>query len=310
MIKLSGLALEIKIYLRRILYSLQYSIQLRALRKSLNILSSEETVDKIIKDKLSVSRFGDGELDMITSLSVGYDESRKSNFQNFDEKLALRLREILKAENQSTANVLVCIPAVWKNSKPLEPKPKRFVERSFVNNSRMIHKSLNTDYVYGDSYFTRYYMDFRNKDKGAYIKHLQKIWDGRDLCIIEGTQSRLGVGNDLFSNANSIVRILCPALSAFSKYAEILSAAKNITKDKLVLIALGQTATVLAYDLAENGYQAIDIGHIDVEYEWFLMKAKEKVALPNKFVNEVDDGRKFTQESNASYWSEVVAQID
>lgn len=310
MIKLSGLALDIKIYLRRILYSLQYSIQLRALRKSLNILSSEETVDKIIKDKLSVSRFGDGELDMITSLSVGYDESRKSNFQNFDEKLALRLREILKAENQSTANVLVCIPAVWKNSGSLEPKPKRFVERSFVNNSRMIQKSINTDYVYGDSYFTRYYMDFRNKDKGAYIKHLKKIWNGRDLCIIEGTQSRLGVGNDLFSNANSIVRILCPALSAFSKYEEILSAAKNISKDKLVLIALGQTATVLAYDLAENGYQAIDIGHIDVEYEWFLMKAKEKVALPNKFVNEVDDGRNFTRESNASYLSEIVAQID
>ena len=98
MIKLSGLALEIKIYLRRILYSLQYSIQLRALRKSLNILSSEETVDKIIKDKLSVCRFGDGELDMITSLSVGYDESRKSNFQNYDEKLACRLREILKKQ--------------------------------------------------------------------------------------------------------------------------------------------------------------------------------------------------------------------
>lgn len=310
MIQLSELALNIKIYLRRILYSLQYSIQLRALRKSLNILSSEETVDKIIIDQLSVCRFGDGELDMITSLSVGYDESRKSNFQNFDEKLALRLRKILKAEQQSVSKILVCIPAVWKNSRTLESKPKHFVERSFVNNSGMIRKSINSDYIYGDSYFTRYYMDFLNKDKGSYIKHLQKIWDGRDLCIIEGSQSRLGVGNDLFSNANSIVRILCPALSAFSKYDEILLAAKNISKDKLVLIALGQTATVLAYDLAENGYQAIDIGHVDVEYEWFLMKAKEKVALPNKFVNEVDGGRKFTQESNASYLSEIVAQID
>ena len=153
-------------------------------------------------------------------------------------------------------------------------------------------------------------MDFRNKDKGAYIKHLKKIWNGRDLCIIEGTQSRLGVGNDLFSNSNSIVRILCPALSAFSKYEEILSAAKNISKDKLVLIALGQTATVLAYDLAENGYQAIDIGHIDVEYEWFLMKAKEKVALPNKFVNEVDDGRKFTREQDSSYLKEIIRCVN
>lgn len=310
MIRLKELALNTKIYLRRILYSIQYSIQLRALRKSLNILSSEETVAKIVADKLSVCRFGDGELDMITSSSVGHDESRKSNFQDFDEKLAFRLREILKAENNTALNVLVCIPAVWKNCETLEPKPRRFVKRSFVNNCRMIQKSINPDYGYGDSYFTRYYMDFRNKDKGTYIKHLQQIWDGRDLCIIEGTQSRLGVGNDLFSNANSIERILCPALSAFSKYEEILSAAKRVTKDKLILIALGQTATVLAYDLAEAGYQAIDIGHVDVEYEWFLMKAKEKVALPNKFVNEVEDGRNFTRESNASYLSEIVLQID
>ena len=84
---------------------------------------------------------------MITSLSIGYDESRKSNFQNFDEKLALRLREILKAENQSTANILVCIPVVWKNSGPLEPKPKRFVKRSFVNNSRMVLQYMKNYYI-------------------------------------------------------------------------------------------------------------------------------------------------------------------
>ena len=38
-----------------------------------------------------------------------------------------------------------------------------------------------------------------------------------------------------------------------------------------VLIALGQTATVLAYDLSEAGLQAIDPGHVDVEYEWYRM---------------------------------------
>lgn len=35
------------------------------------------------------------------------------------------------------------------------------------------------------------------------------------------------------------------------------------------------------------GYQALDIGHMDIEYEWYLMGAKEKVDLPNKSVNEV-----------------------
>jgi len=30
---------------------------------------------------------------------------------------------------------------------------------------------------------------------------------------------------------------------------------------------LGPTTTVLAYDLYKNGYQAIDIGHVDLEHE-------------------------------------------
>lgn len=55
-----------------------------------------------------------------------------------------------------------------------------------------------------------------------------------------------------------------------------MKAACTVNKAKLVLIALGHTATVLAYDLAEVGYQAIDIGHIDIEYEWFLMRAPKK----------------------------------
>ena len=46
--------------------------------------------------------------------------------------------------------------------------------------------------------------------------------------------------------------------------------------DSIILIALGPTATVLAYDLSKRGYQAIDVGHIDIEYEWFLNNASKK----------------------------------
>jgi hypothetical protein len=45
-------------------------------------------------------------------------------------------------------------------------------------------------------------------------------------------------------------------------------------KNILILISLGPTATVLAYDLAKLGYWAIDIGHIDNEYEWLKLEAK------------------------------------
>jgi len=42
------------------------------------------------------------------------------------------------------------------------------------------------------------------------FKKLKKIWDGKDIIIIESEKSRLGVGNDLFDNTKSIKRILCP----------------------------------------------------------------------------------------------------
>lgn len=55
------------------------------------------------------------------------------------------------------------------------------------------------------------------------------------------------------------------------------------------MLALGSTATVLAYDLCNEGFQAIDIGHLDIEYEWFLQHATKKCAVANKWVNETDD---------------------
>ncbi|MGZ0906985.1 GT-D fold domain-containing glycosyltransferase [Streptococcus thermophilus] len=62
----------------------------------------------------------------------------------------------------------------------------------------------------------------------------------------------------------------------------------------IILLAIGPTATVLSYDLADNGFQVIDfqvidIVHLDVEYQWYLMQAKKKTPLENRTVNEVSD---------------------
>lgn len=57
---------------------------------------------------------------------------------------------------------------------------------------------------------------------------------------------------------------------AFDLYEDLLVEARKQDKNKLVLITIGTTATVLVYDLAYIGYQALYIGHIDLEYEWNL----------------------------------------
>ena len=86
---------------------------------------------------------------------------------------------------------------------------------------------------------------------------------------------------------------------------------KKYSKDHLVIIALGATATVLAYDLTLDGYQALDLGHIDIEYEWFLRGAKTAISIPGKYTNEVDSDDKVQGNiDTTSYEKEVVKIIN
>lgn len=117
------------------------------------------------------------------------------------------------------------------------------------------------------------------KDKSKVLNYaikLKQIWELKELLIIEGEKTRLGVGNDLFNNSKSIKRRFCPAENVFNLYDKIIGQAKKFNKSNLILLALGPTSTVLTYDLYKLGYQSIDVCHIDIEYEWFLRKAKIK----------------------------------
>ena len=129
------------------------------------------------------------------------------------------------------------------------------------------------------------------------------------LFLSRVRKSRLGIGNNLLNNANSIKRIICPAENAFEKYDEILAAVKNHEKSKLILLALGPTATVLAYDLSRIGYQAVDIGNVDIEYEWFLKRAENKFAVKNKYIGEVPNGTRVGEIYDQKYESQILVQI-
>ena len=136
------------------------------------------------------------------------------------------------------------------------------------------------------------------------------MWEEENILIVEGEYSRLGVGNDLFDNASSIERIICPSENAYEKYDKILYDTIKYGKNKLILLALGPTATVLAYDLYKAGFRAIDIGHVDIEYEWFLRKATEKIKIETKYVTEVKGGENDIQDINdEKYEKEIVSKI-
>lgn len=244
-----------------------------------HILSIEDTLDDIIKHKKSVCRFGDGEFEALLG--------RESNFhQHPSSALSEKLKTVLTSNHP---HILVCIYDFFGSLQKYNPYHRAIAREHMASFREKIYPYLNFEKSYGNAFISRPYINLEDRSACAHIfDKLKQIWDKKDVVIIEGKFSKLGVGNDLFANAHSLQRVLCPPSAAFDKYDEILSFAKTLPKDKLVLLALGMTATALAFDLALEGFWAIDIGHIDIEYEWYLSKATRPVVIPGKYTNEAD----------------------
>lgn len=287
----------------KIIYRLYYRVIKDKIRIS-SIQSIEDTIMIIIKERKSVSRFGDGEFKWMIGVP-------QTSFEEQSEELSKRLIEVIQSNEE---NHIICIAQALGGLENISKRATTYWEEMLGQCGRKIMKYLDTQRIYYNANITRFYLNDINKDRVKIrFELLKKIWDKRDVIIVEGKYSRLGVGNDLFDNTGSIRRILAPEKNAFSKYNDIFNCVKRwYKKDDLVLVALGPTATVLAYDLAKEKIQTVDIGHVDVEYEWFLKGANNKVALPGKSVNEaVDDRSKERIEEHIwkKYCSQIVEKI-
>lgn len=262
----------------------------------------EATIEKIVSGR-SLCRFGDGEFDMIA-------RRHRQKFQAVNEKLAERLKEVLQTQDE---RVLIGIADTYGDLSKYNEDGKRGIRVYMTEAVRREHYALlDMERTYCDTYLTRPYAIWADNMTDAPKKRfeaLKRIWEKQKLLIIEGEQTRMGVGNDLFENALDIQRILAPAENAFDKYDELLEFALGCDKDRLVLISLGMTATVLAYDLAMAGFHALDIGHIDMEYEWMKRGTGGRTMVEGKYNNEVTGGNIVADISDSVYESQIIAKI-
>ncbi len=282
------------------LQEMQISLMKEMETNRIKILNLEESLKKLLTSKKSIARFGDGELDLILG--------RTLKFQKNDFKLGKRLEEILSSNQEKC---LIGVPDVISTFENLTDESQEFWIKNMYRTREIWLKYLDKNQTYCTANLTRLYIRFKDKSKcKEYFDLLRSIWKGREIVICEGEKTRFGVGNDLLDKCKSIQRIICPAEDAFDKYEEIISELKKQPKEKLVIIALGPTATVLAYDLAQEGYQALDIGHFDIEYEWFKRNAITKEKIENKYTNEVANGNRVTDDFECiEYDKQIIAKI-
>ncbi|MDE7224115.1 MAG: GT-D fold domain-containing protein [Acetatifactor sp.] len=255
------------------------------------IISVEDTISEIVEHRKSIARFGDGEFGIMCGV-------QRWRFQKKDEKLANRLKEVLQSQQD---RVLIGLNEFYGEFSNWENGAANGVRMYLTPEVRKQHYALlNPHRIYGNARMSR-------NESWENVRNLQRIWEGKDCVFVEGFQTRMGVGNDLFNNARSITRILCPAESAFDRYEEIYNEAVKQPRDKLFLIALGPTACVLAYDLAMQGYQAVDLGHADLSYEWLIRGKRERLA--NKYCNEESDGNMVEEIHDAEYEAQIIADF-
>ena len=207
-------------------------------------------------------------------------------------RLADKLRMILK--ERKTSQCLIGLPDAISTLSNLTQKSLDFWTSNMTQYRDEWIKLLPSkrSEAYGNAHVSRCYIRYKDKSQcNEWFSRMMELWEGRDIVLVEGKLSRVGCGNNFLEQANSIKRILAPPRNAFDKYDEILSfISQNISAEQLIILALGPTATVLAYELSDLGYQALDLGHCDIEYEWFRKGVLEKTIIDGKYTNEVARG--------------------
>jgi glycosyltransferase family protein len=231
--------------------------------KKPRIKNIEQTIDTLLATKASMCRFGDGELNLMNG--------KKIKFQKYDAKLSQRLKDICMSQNE---NVLIGINYLYYY--PELNKLPEFSKHLYRVSSNYLRGVQDQYLVEGKQYYsghlTQVYTTYNEYDFEAYFNKLKLLWNERNVTLICGDRVFNHIQYNIFDNAKKVDYVYAPSMDAFDGYDRLLTNAKTVDKDNLIIIILGPTAKPLAYDLALEGYQALDFGHIAKDYDAYRKK--------------------------------------
>jgi glycosyltransferase family protein len=228
------------------------------------------TVRTIVEREASISRYGDGEFRLCGHGAI--------YFQEKDPTLSKLLRVILQTEDP---RLLVCIPRIWdRYDWPYTEHQKAFWDKYIEKD--IITKHLRPGKQYWSMCITR--ADLARDTKcESFHQLLKSAWSGKRVIYVQGETSNKRIPNpetnEIFDNASEVVVEMGTAKNGFKDYDTTIEKIKRHPKENTVVyLALGPTATVMAWDLHTRfGYQALDMGHY---YQFFAGRKKRRALEP------------------------------
>lgn len=264
--------------------------------------SDEETIRLITEEGKSLGRFGDGEFGIMYGI-------QRQSFQRVDPRLRQMLLEVMENNHP---DYLIGIAKNYGSIEEFDDEAANGIRTYMNDETRLQHsRILRADYIYSNAYITRPYIQYRDKKTQGPVRRfaaLKKIWTGKRITTVEGAYTRLGAGNDLFAGAVSVKRILAPPFHSFDRYDDLLRESLMQAKETdLFILAIGPSSGVLAYDLVKEGIQAVDIGHLDLEYDTFLLGENRPGERPYKYNDFIHNGDNVQDIPDESYYAQIVA---
>ncbi len=239
------------------------------LHNKIKVHSIDETIDELLHTEKSMVRFGDGEIVMI--------KGRDLVLQKAQPEIAEGLKKILAYPYD---DLIVTIPGVFDTLSDHTKESRQFWRDHLLMCRKTYEKYCNPDRVYYSTFISRCYYFAKDKSRCAqWYDGIRDIWKDRSVVVVEGERSHNGVGNDLLGRAAGVERIICPPKDAYGSLNRILEACMQYDRDRLFLLSVGVAAKFIAMELFEKGYRVLDIGNLDMEYEWYVRGADHKIPL-------------------------------
>lgn len=262
------------------------------LHNRIQVHTVDETIDELLHTQKSMVRFGDGEIVMIKGGDL--------MLQKASPEIAAGLAEILRYTED---DLIVTIPGIFETLSDHRKASRQFWKDHLFFCRKTYEKYCNPNRVYYSTFVSRCYYYLKDRSGvGAQFAKIRKIWENKDIVIVEGERTHNGVGNDLFDTAHSVERIICPPSDAYGAVSAILEACTNYEKDRLFVLSVGVAAKFLTVELFRQGYRALDIGNLDMEYEWYVRRASGKIRLEkHELISE--------EENRAAGYEEYLRQI-
>jgi hypothetical protein len=142
--------------------------------------SIPNTINKIIKDKVSICRFGDGELLYVS-------EKRSLPFQKQNERLRSYLISILSSKHN---HILVGMPVGFYSLENLKKDAKITWRAVIAWTYPRIYRYLDHLKQYYNASMTRFYIEYENKSHcDEWFKKVRSIWDDKNILLKKGEKA-------------------------------------------------------------------------------------------------------------------------